>query len=135
MPEPLELIVLFTAIVMGSVGQISMKAGMNAVREKSGGDLGPIVPSLIKAFSNLRVVFGIGIYVLSTVLWLWVLKKIPLSFAYPCISVSYIIIIFAGRLLFRERIDRWKIGAIILILSGVIFMGLSESRGLIGIER
>ena len=126
MPGANELIVLFTAITMGAFGQIAMKAGMNQVRKASGGDLGPIIKALPGMFSNIYVLIGIGIYVLSTVLWLWVLSGVPLSFAYPCISVSYIIIIVAGKWVFRERIDGWKIAAIVLILAGVVALGLGE---------
>jgi len=126
MPSAVELVILFTAIAMGAVGQIAMKTGMNRVRKSSGGDLGPIVRALPRVFSDLYVLIGIGIYILSTVLWLWVLSRVPLSFAYPCISVSYIIIIIAGKWVFRERIDAWKIAAIVLILAGVVALGFSE---------
>ncbi len=126
MPGALELTVLFIAIAMGAIGQIAMKAGMNRVRARASGDLGPILKALPKMFTDLYVLAGILIYILSTVLWLWVLSKVPLSFAYPCISVSYIIIIIAGKWVFRERIDAWKIAAIVLILAGVIALGFSE---------
>ncbi len=126
MPETIELIILFIAIAMGAVGQIAMKAGMNRVMEKSGGDLGPIIKALPRIFTDIFVLAGVTIYVLSTVLWLWVLSKVPLSFAYPCISISYIIIIIAGKWVFKERIDKWKIAAIVLILFGVAALGLSE---------
>lgn len=126
MPETIELIILFIAIAMGAVGQIAMKAGMNRVMEKSGGDLGPIIKALPRIFTDIFVLAGVTIYVLSTVLWLWVLSKVPLSFAYPCISISYIIIIIAGKWVFKERIDKWKIAAIVLILLGVAALGLSE---------
>ena len=126
MPGAIELIVLFSAISMGAIGQILIKTGMNIVRGKSGGDLGPFLKALPRIITNIWVLGGLSIYVLSTVLWLWVLTKIQLSFAYPCISVSYIIIIVAGKFIFREKIDIWKIAAIILILAGVTLLGLSE---------
>jgi multidrug transporter EmrE-like cation transporter len=126
MPSAIELTILFTAIAMGAFGQLAMKAGMNRVRERSGGELGPIIKALPRIFSNLYVLVGVGIYVLSTVLWIKVLSTVPLSFAYPCISVSYVIIIVAGRWVFRERIDVWKIAAIALIIAGVIALGFSE---------
>ncbi len=126
MPDAFELTILFTAIAMGAVGQLAMKAGMDRVRNRSGGDLGPIIKALPRIFTDLYVLIGVGIYVLSTVLWIRVLSSVPLSFAYPCISVSYIIIIVAGRWVFRERIDGWKIAAIALIIAGVIALGFSE---------
>jgi len=126
MPGAVELIVLFSAITMGAIGQVLIKTGMNIVRGRSGGDLGPFMKALPRIITNIWVLAGLSIYVLSTVLWLWVLTKIPLSFAYPCISVSYIIIIVAGKFIFREKIDAWKIAAIILILAGVTLLGLSE---------
>lgn len=131
MPGPRELIILFVAIAMGAVGQIAMKAGMIRVKTSLGGSVS-LVKSLPRIFSDLFVLFGVGIYALSTVLWLWVLSRVPLSFAYPCISVSYIIIIVAGKCVFREKIDGWKIAAIILILAGVIALGFSEPVASVG---
>ena len=128
MPDPVEITVLLIAIAMGAVGQISMKTGMNRVRDAAGGDMGPLLQALPKIFTNIFVLIGLGIYVLSTVLWLWVLTKVPLSFAYPCISISYIIIIIAGKFVFKEKIDIWKIAAIVLILIGVTLLGLSEPK-------
>ena len=127
MPGTRELIVLFGSILMGAVGQLLMKAGMNVVRKKSDGDLGPIVKALPAIFTNLSVLGGIALYLISTVFWLWVLSRVPLSFAYPCISVSYVIIIIAGKFVFKERIDTWKIIAIVLILLGVAALGFSET--------
>jgi drug/metabolite transporter (DMT)-like permease len=47
--------------------------------------------------------------------------------------VSYIIIIVVGKWIFRERIDGWKIAAIVLILAGVVALGFSEpARGKLG---
>ena len=126
MPSAVELTILFTAISMGAVGQILIKSGMNLVRDRSGGDLGPFLKAIPRIITNISVLGGLSIYVLSTVLWLWVLTRIPLSFAYPCISISYIIIIFAGKFVFREKIDSWKVAAIVLILIGVTLLGLSE---------
>jgi multidrug transporter EmrE-like cation transporter len=128
MPGPQELTILFIAIAMGAFGQIAMKAGMNRVRCNCGGDIGPIIKALPQIFTNLWVLAGVGIYMLSTVLWLWVLSRVPLSFAYPCISVSYIIIIIAGKWVFKERIDSWKIAAIVLILAGVVALGFGEPK-------
>lgn len=112
---------------MGAVGQLLMKAGMNHVKKKAGGDLGPLIKALPAIFTNLSVLGGISLYLISTVFWLWVLSRVPLSFAYPCISFSYVIIIIAGKYVFKERIDIWKIAAIILILLGVAALGFSET--------
>ncbi|MCX6647673.1 MAG: EamA family transporter [bacterium] len=127
MPGTRELIVLFVSISMGAIGQLFMKAGMNTVKKKSGGDLGPIVKALPRIFTNLSVLGGIALYLISTVFWLWILSRVPLSFAYPCISFSYVIIIIAGKYIFKERIDIWKLIAIILILLGVAALGFSET--------
>ena len=56
-----------------------------------------------------------------------ILTKTPLSFCYPFISLSYVFVIIASRLVFRETIDGFKVLAILLIVSGVVILSMSGS--------
>ncbi len=67
------------------------------------------------------VLSGIIAYGLSTVLWLYILSKIPFSVAYALTSTTYAFSLFAGYYIFHEAITPLKLLGTVLILAGVIF--------------
>ncbi len=119
--------VIVLAVSLGVVGQVLMKYGMNQYRlNPPRGATGKFIKDLKYIFLNIAVLSGFGSYGISTIIWLYVLTRADLSFAYPFISISYIAVILIGPWLFKESIDRWKIFAIILIILGVFCMTISE---------
>jgi len=67
------------------------------------------------------VLGGIAVYILAFVNWLYVLRWVPLSIAYPVTSVVYVLIALAARIFLGEQIGtiRWLgIGA---ITAGIVF--------------
>ncbi|TJY40870.1 hypothetical protein E5161_16780 [Cohnella pontilimi] len=103
---------LLLNIVLLVTGQIVWKIGLS----KAGG---------LQADNWLQVMFsplillGIVIYGIATVVWLFVLSRLPLSIAYPLQSFAFIIALLAALLLFHETIppNRW-FGALV-ILAGI----------------
>jgi multidrug transporter EmrE-like cation transporter len=58
----------------------------------------------------------------SLLLWIKVLSKFEISTAYPLISISYILMLIPGYLLFNENINFLKILGVILIFCGVFVL-------------
>lgn len=119
--KSIPLILVFTVLVV--IGQLLLKHGLSSY-EISG--LGELMRNIIKIVFSPYVFTGLALYVVSTGIWLVVLSRTSLSFAYPFISISYVLIVITSRIFFNELIDTYKIIAIVLIISGV-FM-LSQSR-------
>lgn len=63
------------------------------------------------------ICYGVG-----SVLWMYIIKNFPLSMAYPMVSLSYVMGMFAAIIFFHEHIpiERW-IG-VFLILSGCVLI-------------
>lgn len=74
-----------------------------------------------KLLANPLIISGILVYGLATVLWLYVLSKIPLSVAYAFTSITYAFSLIAGYIFFEEAISPYKIIGTALILTGLIF--------------
>ncbi len=74
-----------------------------------------------KLLMNPFILLGILTYGLSTVLWLYILSKMPFSIAYALTSTTYAFSLFAGYFIFNEAISVYKIIGTTLILAGVIF--------------
>lgn len=117
------------AVSLGVVGQVLMKVGMNQYRNNPpAGVTGSFLKDLRYILVNPFVLSGFGSYGVSTIIWLYVLTRAELSFAYPFIAISYIAVILIGPRVFKEVIDGWKVLAIVLIILGVFSMTISERQ-------
>ncbi len=65
---------------------------------------------------------GLACYVISVVLWLGALSRVPVSIAYPMLSIGYIVNAFAAAALFGEALTVAKLGGIALIVAGVLVL-------------
>lgn len=82
---------------------------------------GKIEFSGLKAMVNMAlspwIVIGGILYVIATVIWIYLLSKLPLSLLYPLQSVAYILGLLVAYFLFKEiiPITRW-IGVLVILL-------------------
>lgn len=60
---------------------------------------------IIKIATNGYIIGGMLIYVLATVIWLYVLSKKNISSVYPLQSLCYVIALLAGWLIFKEKLS------------------------------
>lgn len=58
----------------------------------------------------------------AMLLWLRVLQQVPVSQAYPMLSLNFIFVALAGRLLWRERLTLRQMAGTLLVVTGVALM-------------
>jgi drug/metabolite transporter (DMT)-like permease len=114
------LLILLNTLILVS-GQFLWKIGMTN-RAVSFDSLGAIIRVMLSPY----IISGLFLYGMATVLWLFILTKVPLSVAYPIQSIAYIIAVFGAYFFFQEEITIWKVIGVILIMAGVSFIGISE---------
>ena len=83
------------------------------------------IPISIKAATNLSIFAGLSCYVISVIVWMLVLSRVEVSYAYPFLSVGYILTTVLGYWFFNETITIERIVGILLICIGVIFVARS----------
>jgi undecaprenyl phosphate-alpha-L-ara4N flippase subunit ArnF len=127
-PRILGLALLAASIVLSAVGQLGMKVGMQELRT-SFAAAGDSLPFFGQAF--FWTAGGLFAYALSMVAWLAVLVRYPLSFAYPLLSLSYVLVYIGAtqwdRLL--EAATPLRTSGTLLILVGVAIVSMSDDRG------
>jgi len=113
--------ILFTSIGLGIIGQLSLKKGMintGKIYLKINNIL-----NTVKTLSKEKfVVIGLSIYLISVVLWLIVLSKVDLSYAYPTLSISYVLTALLSRSFFKENVSKFRWLSIIIISIGVVMV-------------
>ncbi|MDR1334497.1 MAG: EamA family transporter [Holosporaceae bacterium] len=108
-------------VVMNTLAQLLLKKGVSLV------DFGQSLQGLILAIiANIYICGGIFIFVISLLLWLYLLSQFDLSFLYPFGSLSYVLAALGGWFFFAEHISLCRGGGIMLILIGVILIAKSQ---------
>jgi len=81
-------------------------------------------------FFNIFVLVGYICLIMRGWIWIFIIRKIKLSTAYPVLSLTYIFILLISRFLFDERITRFNIVGTVLIITGIAFLGIGETSKL-----
>ena len=80
--------------------------------------------SLISEYLNFRVILAYALFLGCTFLTMYAYKAVPLSLGPVIESTSYIYIAIFGIVFFKEKMNRKKWIALLLIVSGVILIAL-----------
>ena len=119
-----SLLLIFTSIFMGAIGQILLKTGMSKIGYISI-KYSDIIQNVLKAFVSPYILVGILSYLLSMILWLIILSRVELSFAYPMVSAGYIIVIVFSYFILHENISLLRLIGVIMVCMGILFIARS----------
>ncbi len=97
---------LAVGILAGIGGQILLKAGADA-------------PDFVSQLMRPSTLLGLALYGSAAFLYIIALRKIPVSVAFPSVSLSYAIVAVAGHFLFGEPFGLKQVAGILLIVGGV----------------
>jgi multidrug transporter EmrE-like cation transporter len=113
-------VALGASIVFGVTGQLLMKwAAINAA------GYGSFLPAVGKT------TLALAVYALGVVNWIYALRSVNLSVAYPLSSLNYVGIFIGSYFLFGEHISTQRFLGVALIFCGVLLIVLRSpaSRG------
>ena len=98
---------LVISISFGVVGQLLLKFGASS--SASG----------ISQFLQWGSIAGLAAYFVAALLYMLALRTVPLSVAFPSVSLSYVIVAYLAHLFWQEPFGSAQIVGLILILSGI----------------
>lgn len=112
---------IFTGVMLNAAAQILMKAGTNSVGyfEFSAQN---IVPIGWKLATEWHIVTALFCYALSVVVWILALSRVPVSIAFPMLSMAYVVNAIAAWYLLGEAFNMTKVVGIGVIILGVIII-------------
>lgn len=102
-------LILLLNVCLLVIGQTVWKIGL----ERAGGLQ---LHNAVQVMFSPLILLGLAIYGVATVLWLYVLSRLPISIAYPLQSVAYVLALLIALFVFKESIppNRW-IGTAVLM--------------------
>jgi glycosyltransferase involved in cell wall biosynthesis/multidrug transporter EmrE-like cation transporter len=120
---------ILISVVLAAVAQLTLKHGMNQVTDQGAVplQLGKPLDMLRRVAVNPSVVGGLAIFVLSAVFWLVVLSRVSLSFAYPFVSLTYVLILVFDRFVLDQPVSPLRYAGVALILAGLVLISRTHS--------
>ncbi|MDO8288923.1 MAG: SMR family transporter [Parvibaculum sp.] len=116
-----SLPLIFTGVFINAVAQLCLKQGMRQIGHFE------FTPEVLwdtswRIATNPYVMFGLFCYVVSVAVWLLALSRVDVGFAYPMLSVGYIVTAIAAFYLFGEALTPVRIAGIAVIMVGVFMI-------------
>ena len=112
---------ILLSVALAALAQITLKHGMNQVADSTG-ELQLTVHSLKDVATTWAVWAGLMLFGLSAFVWLAVLSRESLSFAYPFASLSYALILLADRFVLHEQIPPLRWAGVVFIMTGIVLV-------------
>lgn len=119
-----DISLILFAVLMNAVGMIMLKKGMNGVGPISF-DKASLHGAIVDTVLNPFVFAGLSVYLVSVVFFLVILSRVELSFAYPFLSLAYVIVAASAYFLFQEDLNVFRIAGIGFICLGTALIAQS----------
>ena len=118
------IVYILISVLASAIGQVLLKKGMDSMGPLTltTNELGSI---LWRIATDPYVIIGMAIYAGGTVFWLVALSRADLSYAYPYASLSYVVMLAAGWLLFDENITSLRLLGTLVVGVGVFLISRS----------
>ena len=111
------LLLAALAAFIGSIGQLEFKRGADNLQF-----------DIKLLLSNHHLIFAVGLYCVSTVLYVYALNKEQLSVVYPIIATSYIWTLVLSQVVLKEHVGLVSWAGVFLILLGVSLIAAQIGR-------
>lgn len=115
---------ILTGVLLNAAAQLCLKAGTTAIGQFSF-TLENLIPIGMRIAFQPWIIGGLSCYVVSVVVWILALSRVPVSVAYPMLSIGYIVNAFIAHYWFGEVLATQKLLGIGFIVVGVILVARS----------
>jgi drug/metabolite transporter (DMT)-like permease len=118
---------ILVSVLLAAMAQIVLKHGMNHVTHQLGHPFRVDGESLRVAATTFWVWAGLALFGLSAFVWLAVLSRAALSFAYPFAALTYVVIVLYDTVR-GEAVSGLRWGGVALIVAGIVLVSRTPSH-------
>ena len=104
---------ILVGVLLNAAAQLLLKAGTNAM------------PLGLRLAIEPHILAGLACYVVSVVVWVVALSRVPVSIAYPMLSIGYVVNAIAAWYLLGEAVTPMRLVGIGIIVLGVFIVARS----------
>jgi len=117
-------LIVFTGLC-DTFRELFLKSGVNSLDEVSPDNIKQVTLFIFQLIRTPRVWISLFFGFLSLFIWLFILSKVDLNFAFSLDSMHYIFIAFAAQFLLKEKVRRMRWVGTLLIVLGITLVTLS----------
>lgn len=91
--------------------------------KKAGFELrgGPLGAGVLRVLGSTAFYAALSLYGIATILWIWILSRVPLSRAYPYVALGVVLVPLASLLIYGERVGHgFWLGAALIVVGIII---------------
>ena len=116
-----SVLLILLSISIAVTGQVLLKIGIDRIGVNGIGSMKALTGLFSGIIRSPMVLTGLFLYFISAAIWLVILSTVDLSFAYPFIGLSYVIVLILSKFILKEEVNplRWA-GAFIITVGVVI---------------
>ena len=118
----MNIVLILLSVLLNCAAQLCIRKGMLIIGEVS---TSTAAKSIIPMLTNFWLWVAMSCYAISILLWMAVLSKVEVSFAYPFLSIGYVVAAVVGYYCFGESLTIPRIAGIIVICLGVYLISRS----------
>lgn len=116
------ILLILCSVLLSSIAQIVLKTGMSNPNVLSAVQAGPGLDMLTAICTNLFVIGGLTLYFASAAVWLLVLARVDVSFAYPFVGLGFVVTMLLAFFINGEVLTTSKVVGTLCIALGVAIM-------------
>lgn len=122
--KPLLVFFILLSVFLAATAQLTLKYGVDRVTKHghSGIVLSEPVTSVVRVAKEPFIWGGLALFGISAAVWIVVLSRTKLSFAYPFAALTYVIILLFDRLLLKVHQPALRWAGVAFIVSGIVLI-------------
>lgn len=120
-----RILFILIPVTAAAIGQMILKVGMNQIGELKFSD--GVFSMIWKLMTNAYVVGGLAFFGVNTFLWLVVLSREKLSFAYPMVAFAYVLTILLSKFILHEDVPLLRWAGLGVIICGILMIAKSSA--------
>lgn len=121
-----SLLILFVllSVLLAALAQLTLKYGVDRVtmHGRSGIVLSEPVASVLRVAREPFIWAGLTLFGVSAAVWIVVLSRVSLSFAYPFAALTYVIILLFDRLFLKVDVPGLRWAGVLFIVTGIVLI-------------
>ena len=116
------ILLILCSVLLSSIAQIVLKTGMSNASVLQALQSQSAVQAFIAIATNVYVIGGLTLYFASAAVWLLVLARVDVSFAYPFVGLGFVVTMLLAFFINGEVLSTTKIVGTLCIAIGVAIM-------------
>jgi drug/metabolite transporter (DMT)-like permease len=122
------LALILSSVALAAAAQIVLKHGMNQFFHRTGHSFHFDGPSVRAVVRQPAVWLGLGLFGLSAIVWLGVLSRAALSYAYPFAALTYVVIVVYD-FVRGQAVGGLRWAGVALIVAGIVLVSRTPHGG------